>query len=136
MRILSSNLSSQLGVLPSSTRRNERVTTSTATERSGSGGSAQWYAGGVWMIYDFSEKLPAALRADDLSDRDGNRTSGFLFPENTGQDLWSLTLTLNIKPVEGLRLAPEIRYDHSSLHDAFDNHDDQVTAAIGAVYSF
>lgn len=100
------------------------------------GGTATWWAAGMWTTYDFTEKLQAAFRADFLSDRDGNRTSGFLFPENTGQDLYSLTLTLNIKPVEGLRFAPELRYDHSSLDTAFDNHDDQVTAAFGAVYSF
>jgi len=43
---------------------------------------------------------------------------------------------VNFKPVEGLRLAPEIRYDHSSLNNAFDGHSDQFTGALGAVYSF
>jgi hypothetical protein len=100
------------------------------------GGAASWYAIGAWTTYDFTEKLQLAFRSDFLSDRDGNRTSGFLFPVNTGQDLWSLTWTLNYKPVDGLRIAPELRYDHSSLSTAFDGHHDQVTAALGAVYSF
>jgi hypothetical protein len=100
------------------------------------GGTAEWWAAGVWAIYDITEKMQLALRGDFLKDRDGNRTSDFLFPVNTGQDLWSLTATLNIKPVEELRIAPEIRYDHSSLDTAFDGHDSQVTAGIGVVYSY
>ncbi len=100
------------------------------------GGTAAWYAGGLWLMYDLSEKLQAVVRADFLSDTEGNRTSGFLFPVNTGQDLWSLTLTMNFKPSEGLRIAPEIRYDHSSLDTAFDGHEDQVLTSIGAVFSF
>lgn len=100
------------------------------------GGAASWYAFGAWATYDFTEKIQAATRLDFLSDKEGNRTGGFLFPANGGQDLWSLTLTMNFKPVEGLRLAPEIRYDHSSFDSAFDGHEDQVTGALGAVYSF
>lgn len=100
------------------------------------GGVADWYAFGVWLMYDWTEKVQTAFRADFLSDTEGNRTSGFLFPANGGQDLWSLTLTLNYKPVEGLRIAPEIRYDHSSLNNAFDGHEDQVLTSIAAVYSF
>jgi hypothetical protein len=103
-------------------------------------GLASWWAVGSWWIYDLTEKVQAGFRADYLSDRDGNRTSDFLFPANTGQDLVSLTLTLNIKPVENLRFAPEIRYDHSSLNDAFTDQsgaqDWQFLTSIGVVYLF
>ncbi len=57
------------------------------------GGIATSYAGSMWAIYDLTEKVQAALRADFLSDRTGNRTSDFLFSTNTGQDLWSVTLS-------------------------------------------
>jgi hypothetical protein len=100
------------------------------------GGTAVWYGFGMWMVYDWTEKVQTALRADFISDEHGNRTSDFLFPVNNGQDVWSLTLTLNYKPVEGLRIAPEIRYDHSSLNNAFDGHRDQVLTSIAAVYSY
>ncbi len=100
------------------------------------GETAPWYGFGVWLVYDWTEKVQTAFRADFISDERGNRTSDFLFPTNNGQDLWSLTLTLNYKPVEGLRIAPEVRYDHSSLNNAFDGHRDQVLTSIAAVYSY
>ncbi len=100
------------------------------------GHSAAWYAFGLWLVYDWTDHVQTAFRADYMNDIDGNRTSGFLFPSNNHQDLWSLTLTLNYKPVEGLRIAPEIRYDHSSRETAFDGHEDQVLTSIAAVYSF
>lgn len=100
------------------------------------GGAASWYAFGLFTTYEVNEKVQIACRGDFLSDKEGNRTSDFLFPTNGGQDVWSLTMTVNFKPVEGLRLAPEIRYDRSSFDSAFDGHDDQFTAAMGAVYSF
>ncbi len=90
----------------------------------------------MWLVYDWTEQIQTAFRADFISDERGNRTSDFLFPVNNGQDLWSLTLTLNYKPVEGLRIAPEVRYDHSSLNNAFDGHRDQVLTSIAAVYSY
>ena len=58
------------------------------------------------------------------------------FEINRGQELYSLTLTVNIKPVAGLKLAPELRWDHSTLDTAFDGHDHQVTLGLGAVYEF
>jgi len=45
-------------------------------------------------------------------------------------------MTLNYKPVDGLRLAPEFRFDRSTLDSAFDGHDTQIMTTIGAVYSF
>ena len=47
-----------------------------------------------------------------------------------------MTLTVTFKPADGLYLAPEFRLDHSSLDDAFDGRDTQVTLGMGAVYSF
>jgi hypothetical protein len=104
------------------------------------GKKAEWYGLGGWLVYTFDTKWNVAGRADYFKDQDGVRTSGspFLapFPANNGQELTSLTLTVNFKPVDGMKLAPELRWDHSSLNTAFDGHDSQVTIGMGAVYSF
>jgi hypothetical protein len=101
---------------------------------------ASWWAAGLWLTYDCSEKVGLALRADYVDDTDGARTSGSPvnapFPANTGHELYSLTLTLNWKPVSSLQIRPEIRYDHSSISTAFDGHDDQVTAGIGVAFLY
>jgi len=103
-------------------------------------GDAQWWGIGSWLTYDFTEKLQAACRADYVNDINGSRSSGAPstapFPVNTGQELYSLTLTMNYKPVEGLRLSPEFRFDHSTQNDAFNGHDTQIMTTFGAAYSF
>ena len=103
-------------------------------------GDAQWWGIGSWLTYDITEKLQAAFRADYVNDINGARSSGSPstapFPVNTGQELYSLTLTMNYKPVEGLRFSPEFRFDHSTLNDAFDGHDTQILTTFGAAYSF
>lgn len=104
------------------------------------GKRAEWFGLGGWLVYTFNDKWNVATRADYFKDGDGARTSGSPslapFPANTGQDLCSVTLTVNFKPVEGMKLAPELRWDHSSLNTAFDGHDTQVTVGMGAVYSY
>ena len=103
-------------------------------------GGAQWWGAGLWLTYDFSETLSTTLRSDYVNDINGARTSqapvSAPFPINTGQELYSLTLTVNVKPFKGLRIAPEIRWDHSTLGTAFGGHEDQVTVGLGAAYFF
>jgi hypothetical protein len=103
------------------------------------GGTAKWWSGSLWLIYEPSETWNFALRGDYLDDADGARTSDAPalapLPENTGMKLSSLTLTFNHKPVKELRLAPEVRWDHAT-EDAFDGKKDQVTLGMGAAYSF
>ena len=53
-----------------------------------------------------------------------------------GVELYSVTLTLNWNPVEALRIAPEVRWDHATMDDAFDGEQDQITLGLGAAYSF
>jgi hypothetical protein len=104
------------------------------------GKKAEWFALGGWLVYTFTDKINVATRADYLNDNDGVRTSDAPalapFPANNGQELTSVTLTVNFKPVDGLRLAPEFRWDHSSLDTAFNGHDAQVTVGMGAAYSY
>jgi hypothetical protein len=105
---------------------------------------ADWWAGGVWVSYDFNEKVGVAFRGDYVKDSDGVRTSGVVgFPPNTGEDLTSLTLTLNLKPVKNLQVRPELRWDHSSAHGFGSRHSgaagtrsSQVTAGVGIAYLF
>jgi hypothetical protein len=110
-------------------------------------GDADWYAAGVWLTYDFTPKIELALRADDFDDADGARTSGGIvaatgvpigtpFPVNTGQNLTSVTLTLNTKPFDNFQFRPEVRWDHSDLSGAYGGRKDQFTAGFGVAYLF
>ncbi|HYE30986.1 MAG TPA: outer membrane beta-barrel protein [Methylomirabilota bacterium] len=101
------------------------------------GGTSDWWSAGGWLWMDFTEKVGLALRGDYIADSDGAGTSGLLgLAPNTGQDLMSLTLTLNWKPIASLKIQPEIRYDHTTLAGAFDGDDDRVTVGAGVSYSF
>ncbi|HUJ08623.1 MAG TPA: outer membrane beta-barrel protein [Verrucomicrobiae bacterium] len=104
------------------------------------GKKAEWFGFGGWLVYTVNDKWNVATRADYLKDGDGTRTSDAPslapFPVNHGQELTSVTLTVNFRPVEALRLAPEFRWDHSSLSTAFDGHDTQVTVGMGAAYFY
>ena len=92
------------------------------------------------VSYTVNDKVNVATRLDWLRDPNGARTSDAPslapFPVNNGMELCSVTLTLNITPVENLKVAPEFRWDHSTLNTAFDGHDTQVTVGLGAVYSY
>jgi hypothetical protein len=100
-------------------------------------GDAEWYAAGLWLAYDFTEKVGVAFRGDYLKDKDGARTSGERgFPDHIGQNLYSLTLTLNLRPLERLQVRPEIRWDRSNLEGAFNGRKDQFTAGVGVAYLF
>jgi hypothetical protein len=97
---------------------------------------ANWVALGLWLARDLSSTLGLAVRADYLNDQDGARTSGALgFPTNTGQELISLTATLNVKAWPEAQVRPEFRYDHSSLA-VFDGEFSQFSFALGAAFLF
>jgi hypothetical protein len=40
-------------------------------------------------------------------------------PAGTGQDLSSVALTLNYKPVPSIKIQPEVRVDHTSYSEGF-----------------
>jgi hypothetical protein len=104
------------------------------------GNDAEWFGAGLWLAYLPTEKWSVAVRGDWVKDGDGARTSGAPalapFSNHKGQELYSLTLTLNIKPISELRIAPEVRWDRSSRDNAFDGHKDQVTVGVGAAYFY
>ena len=92
------------------------------------GDSPVWSAG-LWTTYDFTKKVGLAVRAEFLSDKDGVDATGngvgaplgFLNLNGTGQDLTSVALTLNYKPIPTIKIQPEIRYDHTSWSGGFVN---------------
>lgn len=112
---------------------------------------AYWLGLGAWGTYDFTDKVELALRADYLKDKDGVRTPVTSNAPPTGQtpdvtapasftatpkELYSLTATLNYKPVTNLQIRPELRFDAADSSQAFNGKKDQVTAALGVAYLF
>ncbi|HEU4648756.1 MAG TPA: outer membrane beta-barrel protein [Gemmatimonadales bacterium] len=104
------------------------------------GTKAKWWGASLWLAFDVSPALTAALRGDYVDDKNGVRTSGlFGFPANTGQKFGSGTLTFNIKRWEHMLIRPEFRYDRSNLA-VYDNpatpKKDLFSLALGASYLF
>jgi hypothetical protein len=101
---------------------------------------AEWWAAGLWATYDFTSAVGVGLRADYFDDQDGARTSNAPItaplPANTGNELTSLTATLNVRAWERTLVRPEVRYDHSTVPNAFGDSDDQVTFGVSAAYIF
>jgi len=98
--------------------------------------NADWYAAGLWLVYDFTDKVELAFRQDYLKDKDGVRTgSTFGLPAGIGPELYSSTLTLNYKPVANVQIRPEFRWDHSDK-EAFNGIKDQFTLGMGVAYLF
>jgi len=93
-------------------------------------GDAPVWSTGFWGTYDFCKKIGVAVRAEYLSDTDGADAAHlgvgagpgfaqFLNPVGTGQDLTSVALTLNYKPIPSIKIQPEIRWDHTSWAGGF-----------------
>jgi len=111
--------------------------------------SAPVWSAGLWTAYDFTKKFGAALRAEVLSDKDGVDAAAlgvgagpgfpaFSNPLGTGQDIYSLAFTLNLRPTPNIKIQPELRYDHSSCDTgtAFGTKNDRVIAGAGVSYLF
>ena len=100
------------------------------------GGKAEWYAAGLWAVYQFNGKVGLALRGDYLAD-DGSSRTGF---DPTGNvNLTSFTVTLNISPIKNLQVRPELRFDHCSeaaLSDGDSACHDQILLGLGVAYIF
>lgn len=98
--------------------------------------NAEWYAAGLWLIYDFTDKIELAFRQDYLKDRNGSRTGAtYGLPVGITPEVYSSTLTLNYKPVDNLQVRPEVRWDHSDK-EAFNGIRDQFTLGVGVAYLY
>ena len=109
------------------------------------GDSADLWSVGTWIWYDFTDKFGIALRGEYLDDPDGGGLKGINLPGRPGSallssdadgNLSSLTLTFNFRPVPGLKIQPEVRYDHTSYAGAFDGKTDRWIIGAGASYAF
>lgn len=103
-------------------------------------GSSDWYAAGLWLVYDFTDKIELAFRQDWLKDKDGARVNGVdglpVFAPGKGPELYSSTLTLNLKPVTNFQVRPEIRWDHSDEAATYNSNRDQFTFGVGVAYLY
>jgi len=102
--------------------------------------NAEWYAAGVWLIYDFTDKIELAFRQDYLKDRNGSRVAAVLGTSDplavgATPELYSSTVTLNLKPVDNFQFRPEFRWDHSDK-DVYNGIKDQFTLGAGVAYLF
>ena len=99
--------------------------------------NAEWYAAGLWLLYDFTDKVELAFRQDYLKDRNGSRTGAtFGLPVGVTPELYSSTLTLNYKPIANLQVRPEVRWDHSDKGNTFNGLRDQFTLGVGVAYLY
>jgi hypothetical protein len=85
-------------------------------------------------------RIPGLSRFAWSQTQIGARTSGgpvtAPFSANTGNQVSSGTATLNVRAWQGMLIRPEIRYDDSSLSNAFGEKSDQVTFGLSAAYVF
>jgi len=100
------------------------------------GGDAEWFAGGLWVVYSFTDKFSVALRADHLVDVGSSRTG---FDPSGDVSLSSLTFTFNISPIADLQIRPELRFDYCS-ESVFEHKDTtkdtQIMLGMGVTYVF
>lgn len=108
----------------------------------GGANDGDFWSVGAWLAADVTEKLRVALRGEYLGDPTGFGTGGalgfspLLYTTGAGQDLESLTFTLDYKPVAMLKIQPEIRWNHSNYTTGFGTKKDQVIVGMGASYMF
>jgi hypothetical protein len=109
----------------------QNVTVGTATF-----GNPDWFALGGWLIYDFTDKIELAFRQDFLRDKDGTRTLFAGLPVGTTPEIYSSTVTLNLKPIDNFQFRPEFRWDHSDKPDTYNGTRDQFTLGVGVAYLY
>jgi hypothetical protein len=120
----------------------------------GGANEGDFWSVGAWLTADLTPKITLALRGDWIDDPTGFGTfwnspspssveygspgfSSSIYTTGAGQDLSSITLTLDYKPVGSLKIQPEIRWNHSSYDSAFaPGKKDQVIVGMGASYLF
>lgn len=90
--------------------------------------NANWYTIAGYLIYDYSEKLSYGMRMEWFQDSGysrwlanptATRVAGFY--ETSGTNYYNLTFGANWRPVCGVLLRPEIRYDWSNFERSYQN---------------
>jgi hypothetical protein len=127
---------------------------STAVGFPGGADHGDFWSIGAWLTADLAPKVTLALRGDFIDDHTGFGTfwnspspasleygaPGFpsaIYSTGAGQDLSSITVTVDYKPSPAIKIQPEIRWNHSSYDSAFaPGKKDQVIVGMGASYIF
>jgi len=119
----------------------------------GGANHGDFWSVGAWLTADLCPTVGVALRGEFLDDPTGFGTfwnspspssvesgapgfSSAIYTTGAGQELSSLTLTLDFKPVSSIKIQPEIRWNHSTFNGAFAGKSDQVIVGMGASYIF
>ena len=109
------------------------------------GESADLWSVGTWVWYDFTSKFGVAVRGEYLDDPDGAGLKGITLPGRPGSAIVSadpdgaiasVALTFNFRPIAGLKIQPEVRYDHTTYAGGFDGEEDRFIVGAGVTYSF
>ncbi|MDP3875948.1 MAG: porin [Methylobacter sp.] len=110
-------------------------------EKSASADAAKWYGINQYLTYDINDKLGAGVRLEWFRDEDGARVAaignGNTMPGGKNHYL-AATVGLNYSPMSWLTLRPEVRYDHATENDAYNDgvSNDQVLISADAIVRF
>ncbi len=101
-------------------------------EKSSAADAAKWYGINQYLTYDINDQLGAGMRLEWFRDEDGIRVNG-----NPDHYL-AATVGLNYSPMSWLTLRPEVRYDHSTQNNAYNDglSNDQVLISADAIVRF
>ncbi len=94
--------------------------------------SAEWYGVNQYLFYDIGYNLAAGLRMEWFRDADGMRVNDF------SDNYIGVTGSLNYRPIDGVVIRPEIRYDCTTQHSAFNNFrdHDQILLSVSSTFRF
>lgn len=101
-----------------------------------------WYSFGNWFLYNFSDKLMGVWRSEVFWDEEGGRAAKLagrsIQTRPVGDRYYEITLGARIKPYDWLWVRPEIRYDWSQYHPAYNNNTrkSQLTMAFDVILFF
>ncbi|MFU8789329.1 MAG: porin [Methylobacter sp.] len=110
-------------------------------EKSASADAAKWYGINQYLTYDINDKLGAGVRLEWFRDEDGARVgaigNGNTMPGGKNHYL-AATVGLNYSPISWLTLRPEVRYDHATENDAYNDgvSNDQLLISADAIVRF
>ncbi len=97
------------------------------------GRQAQWYGVAAYATYKVDDMWSITARGEWFNDHDNTR--------GIGTNVYEATLGVAIRPFHNdqfgsnLLIRPEVRYDYSE-QGLFDGQNDQITAAVDAIFTF
>lgn len=96
--------------------------------------AAKWYGLNQYVFYDLTHELAAGLRMEWFRDEEGVR----VLQNGLSENYIGVTAGLNYKPIAGLTVRPEVRYDRSTNNRAYDNlkDNDQILMSLSGIFRF